>query len=563
MPTSTELPKNQLNTLNTANRPTADKSKTLRTEHLGINTPKGQIQESIAPQSIIHDNIASVSKETMRTPSPQAITTFDLTAPKSSPQPKAMTLPTAKCGYTPTELSDAHQAFVKMHNNTFELPQAYQWFDTHADFIFDGALTLDALDNTNRQALTDFVENLNHTAFYLFGLLDPSTISTSHARHQHQTASEAKTHAPATKLQALLDNGLEPEHIIGDLLGLKLLHEDELLGLLEFEAPQDFRRFARIYTLVKNLYSTVDPEDDYTRLTDAYHPKNVISYLQNKDDIALLTAAAFHDFERYVPGIRMKKLPCAKLDETLRKQAMHPLNSAKLARHLLQKSPLTSAERTEVFALIRNHDAGPDGLTIEGHEYVPALSGERREKLIDLTNADTAAFFDFSPMQDPTVEVFVKNRLNTVIEKTLSAHCANPKGLSEKSKNQLANLALTQYVAGIKPLELTLAIDAADVAHIDNLNPLESALAGELEKLSARITKHAKRISPNMLGTVARLHAQRPRTQIDVLIHAALQNYDQMDKNLKSLKQVALAVMAAQNISRKLYLKKTPKTPNA
>lgn len=529
------------------------------------NTSLGS-PHATGPSTIPHNAPQPIGLSLAPTAAPSSISTQAIRSMRA-PAPNALQ-PQKAQPYTPSELHAAHAAFEKLRSTTFTLPRAYHWMDTHARFIFEGNLTLESLDHADRQALTDFTDQLNLASLYLFGLLDPTSHATTSIhrlrRHLHQRqlrqADNNADNSPVNDaepsvLAQLLSHGVAPEYLVGDLLGLKLLHEDNLLKQLEFDFPTDFRRFARIYTLAKNLYATVDPEDEYIHLTDAYHPKNVISYLQDKGDIALLTAAAFHDFERYVPGIRTPRLPCGKLDETIRKQAMHPLNSANLALRLLQKSPLNSCERADVFSLIRNHDAGPDGLTLEGYSYVPSLSGVQRNKLIELTNADTAAFFDFSPMQDPTVEVFVKNSLEKTIEKVLAPRRLDHITLSDKSKEQLANLALTQIVADIQPLNLKPAIVPTDHAQISDMTPLETALAKTLEKLSARITKHAKRISPAMLGTVARLHAQRPRTQIDALIHSALQHYDQMDKNLKSLKGVALAVMAAESIAPKAYLK--------
>lgn len=484
-------------------------------------------------------------------------TTATVSAHNASPEaPNARTaVPTS--AYSQAQLNDARAQFELLKERPFKLPTAYAWFETHAEFIFDGNLTLDALDEAHRQALSDFTEQLRTAALYCFGLIDSTSapLMTAQAFCASEQPGDGQQSLP--RLEQLLQVGKNPEHLIGDLLGLQLLHEDGLLGQLEFEKPDDFRRFGRVYTLAKNLYAAVDPEDEYTRLTDAYHPKNVINHLQDKSDIALLTAAAFHDFERYVPGIRIGKLACSKLDETIRKQALHPLNSAKLAHHLLQKSPLTAQERGEVYALICSHDAGPDGLTLEGFQYVPQLSGKLRDKLTDLTNADTAAFFDFSPMQDPTVEVFVKSRINTVLEQSIINLLPTGETLSEQTRDQLANLALTQFVSGLRPLDLTRALDSHAAALITDLTSVNETLGMELEKLSARVTKHAKRISTNMLERVAVLHAQRPRTQVDALIHAALQKYDNMDRNLKSLKHVALAVIATQRLTKNNYLKKS------
>jgi hypothetical protein len=459
-------------------------------------------------------------------------------------------------GYTPEQLTTARKQFETLQAKPFQLPACYDWFNTHARFIFSGAIRKESFDTQHLKALEKFTNSLSNAALYAFGFLEGG----ARLRGIAHAVSE-EDYASCTVLEHLLKIGKEPNYILGDLLGLQVLHEDDLLSLLTFDAPHDLRRFARIYTLAKHLYAAVDPQDEYIRITDIYHPKNVISHLRNKGDLSLLTAAAFHDFERYVPGIRMEKLPCVKLDETIRKQAMHPLNSAKLARHLLQLAPLTPAEQQTVFDLIRNHDAGPNGLRLEGYQYAPVLTGALRDKLCDLTNADTAAFFDFSPMQDPTVEIFVKHRITAVFDKVLPTLLPPGTTLSEKSKTQMANLALTQQATCLKPLCLREAITPEEAQLITDLTPLNDAMEHELDKLVARITKHAKRISPDMLGTVAVLHAQRPRTEVDALIHTALKKYDRMNSNLKSLKNITQVVIATQQLSKAVYQKK-PSSPS-
>lgn len=488
------------------------------------NPPIGAIDERY------HTLNTAVTKETGFL---SQIDKTDRTKPSDSAQPL----------YTQTELQQSIERFEQLRDSPFQLPSDYAWFDTHAAFIFQGELALDELDEANRFELEHYASGLRKAAYYHLGLL---TLNNGSLPLQN-----TKPLAHESQLAWLVRTGCDSKHILIDLLGLKLLDEDNILNQLEFDACEDYRRFARIYALIKNLYTAVDPMDEYTRITDEHHPKNVICQLKNKSSVALLTAAAFHDFERYVPGIRSQKIANTRLDELIRKQAIHPLNSAKLAMHLLQLAPLTQTERSEVFQLIRGHDAGPDGMSIKGYTCVPAPQGEIREKLTDLTNADTAAFFDHSAIQDPTVEVFVKDRITNVIEKTLPIILGNQQNLTLRSKEQIAQLAVQQYLARNLPLNVAQALTEEDQGKITDYRPLNEALEKELNKLVARITKHANRVSDAMLSTVATLHAERPRTDIDALVHAALKKYDKMNTTLKSksFKHAALTVIAAHRFS--------------
>jgi hypothetical protein len=52
--------------------------------------------------------------------------------------------------------------------------------------------------------------------------------------------------------------------------------------------------------------------------------------------LALAAAALFHDIERYAPALRVPRLPCAALDETIRKQVLHPLNCSRILEVLME-----------------------------------------------------------------------------------------------------------------------------------------------------------------------------------------------------------------------------------
>ncbi len=130
-----------------------------------------------------------------------------------------------------------------------------------------------------------------------------------------------------------------------------------------------------------------------------------------------MVAALLHDIERFMPGFKVPGIKDSRLD-AVRKRAIHPLNSARIADILLEGSGLSYRERRKVRYLIEHHDAGGDKICLGGKVLVSGgvSGGEYYDDVATLTNADSMAFFK------RTIRPFIEDRLskNESMEKILS-----------------------------------------------------------------------------------------------------------------------------------------------
>lgn len=164
---------------------------------------------------------------------------------------------------------------------------------------------------------------------------------------------------------------------------------------------------------IQALYLLLTPADDYVKLTDPPHSTEVHEFvvqIRPQASLEVQIAALFHDFERYSYELRVPRFMNATLDEEIRKQVVHPINAARVARHLLKElNLLTPSELEHVCFFIRHHDqkdirepihlAGEVVLdAVKGHPLVPELE--------TLQCADAAAFFK------TTLEPFIVEMLH-------------------------------------------------------------------------------------------------------------------------------------------------------
>ena len=190
-------------------------------------------------------------------------------------------------------------------------------------------------------------------------------------------------------------------------------------GLKLFSDSADLDRVAPVYALVRKIYKEEFGVDDYTWKTDGEnefgrgHYYEVASGLKQPISARKAIAAFMHDLERFFPKSKVSYLNTNQLtlmgkkssDGTLRKKALHPRNSAKLADLILKDyHRLSVDEKSDIFDLILYHDAGEKGLTLNfgfggrqtAIEVLPPLKSVNSgilEDLRDLSDADALAFF--------------------------------------------------------------------------------------------------------------------------------------------------------------------------
>lgn len=191
---------------------------------------------------------------------------------------------------------------------------------------------------------------------------------------------------------------------------------DEIFSGLPAEMT-DQDRFEVVRSLATRLYAEIDPEDAYTRITDANHSNAVWGLLLKMEpgaDIALQVAALFHDLERFIPEVKTPYLKSDTdveafkvVDEKVRKLAIHPENSARLLGILLDGAPLTEAEKQKALFLVRHHDAARKEIKVADRILLPGVGpdDDYYGDLGALADADAAIFFDV------TVKIFVEDRV--------------------------------------------------------------------------------------------------------------------------------------------------------
>jgi hypothetical protein len=192
--------------------------------------------------------------------------------------------------------------------------------------------------------------------------------------------------------------------------------------LRNFRKKGDFSekaRFQAVRELVRFIYF-LDPEDAYTYETDRFHYREVLEgYLEARPgaDFPSRIAVLFHDIERYMPSLKTARFTDPSWDETVRKKILHPLNSARIARTLLEGFGYLPRDLDKIDLLIRYHDAGPGGVSLRERVLLPALASSHpwRPDLEALSEADAAAFFK------TTIYPFVRDRLakNHAVESLL------------------------------------------------------------------------------------------------------------------------------------------------
>ncbi|NRA47179.1 MAG: hypothetical protein HRU09_19695 [Oligoflexales bacterium] len=188
--------------------------------------------------------------------------------------------------------------------------------------------------------------------------------------------------------------------------------------------------------MVKKIYSENFGVENYTWQTDGEneygrgHYFEVASGLKHPITPRKAIAAFMHDLERFFPKTKVPYINTIQLtlmnnksiDGTLRKKAMHPRNSAKLANLILDDNKkLSSQEKFDIYHLILYHDAGENGLRIDftleekqtSVEILPPLSTVNKNlvaDLRDLSDADALAFFR------KTVPHFILREVNKIKE---------------------------------------------------------------------------------------------------------------------------------------------------
>ncbi|MFK7824255.1 MAG: hypothetical protein AB8G05_08860 [Oligoflexales bacterium] len=221
------------------------------------------------------------------------------------------------------------------------------------------------------------------------------------------------------KVERLRDNYFSKNpsrEIMNDISLAKVELRDELKL---FSESTDLDRVAPIYALVRKLYKENFGVDDYTWKTDGEnqfgrgHYFEVASGLKKPISARKAVAAFMHDLERFFPTAKVSYLSTDQLtmmggktlDGTLRKKALHPRNSAKLADLILKNYDLLSKkEKSDIFDLILYHDASEKGVsltfgfsnrktTVEILPPLKSVNSELLDDLRDLSDADALAFF--------------------------------------------------------------------------------------------------------------------------------------------------------------------------
>eukprot|EP01084_Bolivina_argentea_P039418 72850_1 len=176
----------------------------------------------------------------------------------------------------------------------------------------------------------------------------------------------------------------------------------------------DTKRLDVLKTVVEYAYMNIEPPNEYTKQTDRKHFKEVAElsahFCKNQNikvPFTLICAAWCHDIERFIPCTKCKYLP--ESVDKYRKQAIHPITSARIARILFNGGPITSEEMERVYELILRHDIPnpKEDIIILDKMLIQKADDDLLWELQCLMDGDAYAFFE------STIPIFINFKSET------------------------------------------------------------------------------------------------------------------------------------------------------